>query len=112
MNIPKQYTQLAQAELAQTRRHFFSQCGLGLGTMALAQLLQQESRGAAPKIDPAEPMAVRRLATGEPGQRGVRQQRRPGHRRPVRGPILTRFILSGLSQRRNLHPRRRSNACR
>ena len=59
MNIPKQYAQLAQAELAQTRRHFFSQCGIGLGTMALAQLLQQESRGAAPKIDPTEPMAPR-----------------------------------------------------
>lgn len=33
-----------------TRRHFFSQCGVGLGSVALASMLAQEG-GAAPSID-------------------------------------------------------------
>ena len=44
----------------QTRRHFFGQCGLGLGTLALNQLLARESQAKhVPKIDPANPMAER-----------------------------------------------------
>ncbi|WP_406699810.1 DUF1501 domain-containing protein [Singulisphaera sp. Ch08] len=50
-----------QALLQRTRRHFFSQCGLGLGTMALASLLG-EGRSAhavdSPSADPAAPRIV------------------------------------------------------
>lgn len=46
-----------------TRRHLFQQCGVGLGTLALNRILQQETQAAAssftPKIDPANPMALR-----------------------------------------------------
>ncbi len=43
-----------------TRRHFFQQCGLGFGTLALNQLmLPQAQAGFAPQIDPANPMASR-----------------------------------------------------
>jgi hypothetical protein len=41
-----------------TRRHFFGQCAVGVGSVALAQLLAGEA-GAAVKIDPANPMASR-----------------------------------------------------
>ncbi len=57
MNITQQYTRLAQAELEQTRRHFFSQCGIGLGTMALAQLCSKRA--------------------GEPRRRSIRPSRWP-----------------------------------
>ena len=39
-----------------TRRHFFSQCGVGIGALALNQLISAEG---AMKIDPANPMAPR-----------------------------------------------------
>ena len=38
-----------------TRRHFFSQCSLGLGSVALASLLADQPLGAAPS--PADPLA-------------------------------------------------------
>ena len=41
-----------------TRRHFFRDCGVGVGTMALSALLAQDGL-AAPKIDPANPLAAR-----------------------------------------------------
>ncbi|VTR99934.1 DUF1501 domain-containing protein [Tuwongella immobilis] len=41
-----------QSADAIVRRHFFRECGLGLGTMALASLLQQESLHAAPSQPP------------------------------------------------------------
>ncbi|MCI0358156.1 MAG: DUF1501 domain-containing protein [Planctomycetaceae bacterium] len=41
-----------------TRRHFFSQCGVGVGSMALAALFQSDGL-AAPNIDPAHPLAPR-----------------------------------------------------
>ena len=41
----------------QTRRHFFRNCQVGLGSMALASLLDQPST-AAPQ-SPANPLAVR-----------------------------------------------------
>jgi len=45
----------------QTRRHFFGQCGVGLGTIALNQLLTTgASAKHIPKIDPANPMARRK----------------------------------------------------
>ena len=42
-----------------TRRHFFNRCGLGVGSLALQQMLAGESQ-ASVKIDPAHPMASRR----------------------------------------------------
>ena len=42
-----------------TRRHFFNRCGLGVGSLALQQMLAGESQ-ASVKIDPANPMASRR----------------------------------------------------
>ncbi|HZJ16033.1 MAG TPA: DUF1501 domain-containing protein, partial [Chthoniobacteraceae bacterium] len=41
-----------------TRRHFFGQCAVGLGAIALNSLLREEARGAV-KIDPAHPLAPR-----------------------------------------------------
>jgi len=41
----------------QTRRHFFSQCGVGLGSIALTDLLSRDCQGAAL---PADPMSPRR----------------------------------------------------
>lgn len=51
-----------------TRRHLFGQCGLGLGSLALASLMAEPVRAGAssdastpaPRIDPANPMAPRR----------------------------------------------------
>jgi len=44
----------------QTRRHFFGQCGVGLGVIALQHLLAGNAYGKhIPKIDPANPMAKR-----------------------------------------------------
>ncbi len=43
-----------------TRRHFFGQCGVGLGAIALNQLLSADGLSAAgPVIDPAHPMNPR-----------------------------------------------------
>jgi hypothetical protein len=43
-----------------TRRHFFRDCAVGLGSIALNQLLMQDGfAGIAPAIDPANPMAPR-----------------------------------------------------
>ncbi len=43
---------------ALTRRHFFRRCGVGLGTIALHQMLREEGR-AAVQIDASAPMAPR-----------------------------------------------------
>jgi hypothetical protein len=42
-----------------TRRHFFSQCGVGIGSIALASLLRESAAAAPVKIDPTEPLAPR-----------------------------------------------------
>ena len=42
-----------------TRRHFFNRCAVGVGSLALQQLLAGDSE-ASVKIDPANPMASRR----------------------------------------------------
>ncbi len=44
--------------LHQTRRHFFRQCGVGLGSMALGSLLGRDAAGAAPAAV-ANPLAPR-----------------------------------------------------
>ena len=48
------------ADLDITRRHFFGRCGVGLGAIALNQLLSEDGLGAgSPVIDPAHPMNPR-----------------------------------------------------
>ncbi|MHA3775556.1 DUF1501 domain-containing protein [Verrucomicrobiota bacterium sgz303538] len=42
-----------------TRRHFFGRCAVGLGAIALDQLLSGDGLAAGIKIDPANPMAPR-----------------------------------------------------
>jgi hypothetical protein len=42
-----------------TRRHFFGQCALGVGAIALNELLSADGFGAGWRIDPARPMAAR-----------------------------------------------------
>jgi uncharacterized protein (DUF1501 family) len=44
--------------LARTRRHFFGECGVGLGSIALGSLLARDA-AAAPAPDPANPLAPR-----------------------------------------------------
>jgi hypothetical protein len=41
-----------------TRRHFFSDCGMGIGSMALASLLNERAPGA-PAVAPVNPLAPR-----------------------------------------------------
>jgi len=44
-----------------TRRHFFQNCGVGLGSLALNQLLTRDAyAGFSPDINPAQPMAMRK----------------------------------------------------
>src|SRR5579859_1777514 len=43
-----------------TRRWFFRQCGVGLGSVALASLLGTEKAGAATAVAPASPLAPRK----------------------------------------------------
>ena len=42
-----------------TRRHFFQNCGIGLGAMALASLLQEGGASAASLPEAMHPMAPR-----------------------------------------------------
>ena len=39
----------------QTRRNFFQECAGGIGIIALAQLMEQEGRGAVPSVNPLAP---------------------------------------------------------
>ncbi|NOT58775.1 MAG: DUF1501 domain-containing protein [Acidobacteria bacterium] len=43
-----------------TRRHFFGQCAVGLGSIALNSLLANETSAQRPPFDPANPMAARK----------------------------------------------------
>ncbi len=57
--LPHSALRAPQSALAAaTRRHFFRDCGVGIGAMALGSLLQGDSL-AAPKIDPANPLDPR-----------------------------------------------------
>ncbi len=42
-----------------TRRHFFQDCAVGLGAIALNQLIGDKARAEGVKLNPAEPMAAR-----------------------------------------------------
>src|SRR5918997_3128566 len=48
-----------RALLQQTRRHFFGQCGIGLGSMALGSLLGEGRASAGGPTSAAEPLAPR-----------------------------------------------------
>ena len=43
-----------------TRRHFFRDCGVGLGTIAMNSMLGKLQAGQLPVIDPANPMSARK----------------------------------------------------
>ena len=43
-----------------TRRHFFGQCAVGLGAIALNSLLANETSAQKPQVDPANPMRARK----------------------------------------------------
>ena len=45
--------------LSTTRRHFFGQCGVGLGSLALGSLLAEEGRATVEPPDPTDPLAPR-----------------------------------------------------
>lgn len=78
----------------ETRRHFFGQCGIGLGSIALSQLLRRDAAGVEPnpntsgdaanigvKIDPTRPMAAR-----------------PGHFPGTAKNVIFLFMAGGPSQ--------------
>ncbi len=44
----------------ETRRHFFEQCAVGIGSIALNSLLADEVQAQRPQIDPANPMSPRK----------------------------------------------------
>src|SRR5436189_48902 len=69
---------------SQTRRHFFGQCGVGVGAIALNQLLQQDGVAAptpSVKYDPANPLAPR-----------------PGHFAPKVKNVIYLFMAGAPSQ--------------
>ena len=43
-----------------TRRHFFGQCGMGIGSMALASLLSEGNLGAAEAVMTENPLEPKR----------------------------------------------------
>jgi hypothetical protein len=45
----------ASSLLLQTRRHFFRNCGIGIGAMALASLLNESQAGPTPLVNPLAP---------------------------------------------------------
>lgn len=47
--------------LAQTRRHFFRDCGVGLGSMALATLLNRDTHAATPNASPQSRGVIQKL---------------------------------------------------
>jgi hypothetical protein len=63
MRQPRQEAQRAEEQVLReiTRRHFFRECGVGVGAMALAALLADDGY-AAPRVqlDPANPLAPRK----------------------------------------------------
>lgn len=69
------------SELALTRRHFFSRCGLGLGSIALASLLNPRTQGREDQDRLANPMTVRQP-----------------HFRPRAKNIIYLFMAGGPSQ--------------
>jgi hypothetical protein len=64
--------------LAETRRHLFERCGIGLGSMALAALLGEGRRSAAAEVNPMAP--------------------RPGHFPARAQSVIYLFMAGGPSQ--------------
>jgi hypothetical protein len=88
MTTPPIRLRVAEAQLLDsTRRHFFGQCALGLGAMALNSLLAADGLAApAPQrgkvaIDPAQPLAPR-----------------PAHFEPKAKSVIFLFMAGGPSQ--------------
>jgi Protein of unknown function (DUF1501) len=80
-----------------TRRHFFADCGVGLGAMALASLSQgQAASGAMAEPDGNPP---RRLEPGEATTRGANPlAARPGHLAARAKSVIYLFMAGGPSQ--------------
>jgi hypothetical protein len=72
-----------ELELARTRRHFFRDCGVGLGSVALASLLGRDAPAAGPR-----PEAGTRRATAP----------RPPHFPPKAKAVIFLFMAGGPSQ--------------
>src|SRR3954452_19811995 len=76
--------------LLRTRRHFFRDCGVGLGSIALASLLN-EGRAAGP--DPSDPLGVRK-----------------GHHPAPARSVIFLFMAGGPSQLELFDPKPRLQA--
>src|SRR3954447_26138975 len=83
----------------QTRRHFFSRCGVGLGGMALGSLLgdlpglSAETRGESADRRPVD------LRNAAPGVRATNPLAvRPGHLPPRAKSVIYLFMAGGPSQ--------------
>ena len=50
---------LTHPHLEETRRHFFAKCAVGLGAIALNEMLARDGFGAIAKPNPADPLAPR-----------------------------------------------------
>ncbi|HEV3138750.1 MAG TPA: DUF1501 domain-containing protein, partial [Pirellulales bacterium] len=77
MNLPNDRAGL----LATTRRHFFANCGVSLGAIALGSLLAEEGQGAAPLRGLGDPLAPR-----------------PPHFAPRARRVIFLFMAGGPSQ--------------
>src|SRR5690242_11729799 len=73
--------------LLQTRRHFFAECGIGLGSMALGSLLGGRNTRAA-EAPAANPLAAR-----------------PGHFEPKATSVIYLFMAGGPSQLELFEPK-------
>ena len=71
----------ARQVLEQTRRHFFKDCGVGLGAIALSQLFREDSARSAPVDRSVDPLAPR-----------------PGHFAPRARRVIYMFMAGGPSQ--------------
>ena len=85
---------LALAVRERTRRHFFADCGVGLGAMALASLFEGERPARAMSEGDLSPS---RSAAAEPAVRARRE--------PARGPSRA-FPRAGQERDLSLHGRR------
>src|SRR3954465_9526163 len=83
----------------QTRRHFFSRCGVGLGGMALGSLLGEHlGLGAETRAEAADRRPMDTRSAG-PGVRAMNPLAvRPGHLPPRAKSVIYLFMAGGPSQ--------------
>ncbi len=74
----------------QTRRHFFADCGVGLGSVALASLLNGENASVAAAV-PTRPASLAQQATNP-------MAARPGHFKARAKSVIYLFMAGGPSQ--------------